>query len=142
MRTPALRAAALGFAGAVGFASAVALREDLPAEALGLRLPLSVPAGLAVGLGAAIAAPWPMPMAAIVAAARAGHEEGSRWPAGLCTGLGIAAVLGQLVEPLMRRPESWTPAVRRALLFNFGTSVGLAAAGLWHMRKAGLAVEA
>ena len=47
----ALRVAALGFAGAVGFASAVALREDLPAAALGLKIPLSVPTGLVVGLG-------------------------------------------------------------------------------------------
>ena len=31
----ALRVAALGFAGAVGFASAVAVREQLPMEALG-----------------------------------------------------------------------------------------------------------
>ena len=47
----ALRVAALGFAGAVGFASAVAVREKLPAEALGLKIPLSAPAGLVIGWG-------------------------------------------------------------------------------------------
>ena len=131
----ALRVAALGFAGAVGFASVVAIREQLPTEALGLRLPLSVPAGLVVGWGAGIAAPWPMPLAALVAATKAGGTSGLRWPARLCTGIGIAAILGQLAEPVIRRRESWSPAVRVALLFNFGTSAGLAVAGLRYIRN-------
>jgi hypothetical protein len=131
----ALRLAALGFAGAVGFSSAVAIREQLPAAALGLKISLSVPSGLVVGLGAAIAAPWPMPVAALVASTKARSGNGLRWPSRLCTGLGIAAVLGQLVEPLMRQPKSWTPAVRIALLLNFGASFGLAGAGLWQIKK-------
>ena len=131
----ALRVAALGFAGAVGFASAVAVREQLPTEALGLRLPLPVPAGLVVGWGAGIAAPWPMPLAALIAAKKAGGTNRPRWPARLCTGIGIAAVLGQLAEPVIRRPEKWTPAVRVALLLNFGSSAGLAVAGLRHIRN-------
>ena len=91
--------------------------------------------GLLVGLGAGIAAPWPMPVAALLASTKAGSGNRRRWPCRLCTGLGIAAVLGQLVEPLMRQPKSWTPAVRIALLLNFGTSVGLAGAGLWQIRE-------
>lgn len=127
--------AAWGFAGAVGFGSAVAIREQLPAEALGLKLPLSVPAGLILAWGAGIAAPWPMPLAAILTARKAGRPSATLWPARLCTGIGIAAILGQLVEPVMRRRESWTPGVRVALLLNFGTSAGLAAAGLRHIRN-------
>ena len=47
----ALRRAALGFAFATGFTTAVAIREDLPGEPLGLRVPLSVPTGILVGWG-------------------------------------------------------------------------------------------
>lgn len=133
-RNSKLRMAALGFAGSVAFASAVAIREELPAEALGLRIPVSVPTGLAVGLGAGIAAPWPMPVAALVASLKAGDGLERRWPARLCTCVGISAGLGQLVEPLICRPASWTPAVRIALLLNFAASTALAFGGLQHMK--------
>ena len=69
-----------------------------------------------------------MPVAALVASTKARSGIGPRFPSRLCTGLGIAAVLGQLVEHLMRQSKSWTPAVRIAILLNFGASVGLAGA--------------
>ena len=62
----ALLAAAIAFAGAAGLGSAVAIRDQLPGEPLGIGIPLSVPAGLLAGWGAGVAAPWPMPVAAVV----------------------------------------------------------------------------
>lgn len=137
-RNSTLFMAALGFAGSVGFASAVAIQQELPPEVLGLRIPVSVPTGVAIGLGAGIAAPWPMPVAALLAATKAGDGHGPRWPARFCVCLGVSACLGQLVEPLIRHPESWTPAVRIALLLNFASSAGLAGAGLLHMKTSGV----
>jgi hypothetical protein len=42
----ALLAASIAFAAAAGLGSAVAIRDDLPGEPLGITVPLSVPAGL------------------------------------------------------------------------------------------------
>jgi hypothetical protein len=68
----ALLGASLGFAGAAVLGSVVAIRDQLPGQPLGVSIPLSAPAGLAAGWGAAVAAPWPMPAAAIMTAATAG----------------------------------------------------------------------
>jgi hypothetical protein len=53
----ALLGASLGFAGAAVLGSVVAIRDQLPGQPLGVSIPLSVPAGLAAGWGAAVAAP-------------------------------------------------------------------------------------
>jgi len=58
-----LLGASLAFAGAAVLGSVVAVRDQLPGEPLGMGIPLSVPAGLVAGWGAAVAAPWPMPVA-------------------------------------------------------------------------------
>jgi hypothetical protein len=65
-------ATSLAFAGAAVLGSVVAIREDLPGQPCGISVPLSVPAGLLVGWGAGVAAPWPMPAAAVIAAAGIG----------------------------------------------------------------------
>ena len=65
-----LLGASLAFAGASVLGSVVAVRDQLPGEPLGVSIPLSVPAGLLAGWGAAVAAPWPMPVTAVTAAAR------------------------------------------------------------------------
>src|SRR4029077_20234686 len=65
-----LQLAAWAFAAATIFGSAVSIRNRLPGEPLGIRVPLSIPAGLLVGWGAGVAAPWPMPAAAGIAAGR------------------------------------------------------------------------
>ena len=57
----ALLGASLAFAGAAVLGSAVAIRDQLPGQPFGVSIPLSVPAGLAAGWGAGVAAPWPMP---------------------------------------------------------------------------------
>jgi hypothetical protein len=69
-----LRASAVAFAGTCAYTSVVAIRDRLPGRPLGLSVPLSVPVGVLVGWGGAVAAPWPMPVAALVAATRATFE--------------------------------------------------------------------
>jgi hypothetical protein len=69
--------AAISFAGATAYNSAVAVCEDVPGEPLGLRVPLSVRIGIVVGWGSAIAAPWPMPVAGLLAAHRVARGKGS-----------------------------------------------------------------
>lgn len=125
----ALRASALGFAAATAFTSVVAARQDLPGRPLGVGIPLSVPAGLLAGWGAAVAAPWPMAVAALLAAARAGHPAG-RGPALVCAGLGLGGVAGILMESHTYRPGSWAPATRVAVAVHLAASGALAAAGL------------
>ena len=132
MSTPALRAAALGFAAATGYNSVVAIRENLPGEPLGLRIPLSVPSGILAGWGSAVAAPWPMPVLALAAAARAGRE-GVAGPALVCLGIGVAGIVGILIEPNTYRATSWTPVTRRAVVAHVVSSMTLAGAGLWHL---------
>ena len=74
----ALLATSLAFAGAAVVGSAVAIREDLPGQPCGISVPLSVPAGLLVGWGAGVAAPWPMPATAVIAAARSQRTRATR----------------------------------------------------------------
>jgi hypothetical protein len=76
----ALLVASIAFAGAAGVGSAVAICDQLPGQPLGISVPLSVPAGLAAGWGAGVAAPWPMPAAAVIVAARARRTALVRWP--------------------------------------------------------------
>ena len=85
-RDRALLAAALGFAGATGYNSVVAIREQLPGEPLGIRIPLSVSTGILVGWGSAVAAPWPMPVVALLAAGRRAGRHGAVGPALVCGG--------------------------------------------------------
>ena len=80
-----LLGASLAFAGASVLGSVVAIRDQLPGEPLGVSIPLSVPAGLLAGWGAAVAAPWPMPAAAVTATCRSPSSttappSRARWP--------------------------------------------------------------
>lgn len=129
----ALRAAALGFACATGYNSVVAIRENLPGEPLGIRIPLSVSTGLLVGWGSAVAAPWPIPVVALVAAARS-RQSGTAGPALVCLGLGVAGIVGILIEPNTYKAKCWTPTTRRAVVAHVVSCVALAGAGIWHVR--------
>jgi len=131
----ALLGASLAFAGATVLSSAVAIRDRLPGEPLGVGVPLSVPAGLLVGWGAGIAAPWPMPVAAVMAAAAA-RREPSAFPGMVCTVIGLGCIFGTLVEPVTRRPRSWSPAAGLAIGLNVAASAALIAAGLHHRATA------
>ena len=132
----ALLVAAAAFAAAAGLGSVVAIRDELPGEPLGITVPLSVPAGLAAGWGAAVAAPWPMPAAAVLAAVRA-QRAGASAAAGLvCAGIGLGCVAGTLVEPVTRRPGTWSPGTRLAITANLASSAALVVAGWRHYRAA------
>ena len=129
----ALLAAAVAFAAAAGLGSAVAIHDELPGEPLGITVPLSVPAGLAVGWGAAVAAPWPMPAAALIAAARAQRTGASAPTGALCAGIGLGCIAGTLVEPATRRPGAWSPLARLAITANVAASAALIVTGCRHL---------
>ena len=128
----ALLSASLAFAGAAVLGSAVAIRDQLPGQPLGVSVPLSVPAGLLAGWGAGVAAPWPMPVAAVMAAATARRREPSVRPGAVCAGIGLGCIFGTLIEPVTRRPRSWSPATG----LNLAASAALIAAGLRHSATA------
>jgi drug/metabolite transporter (DMT)-like permease len=132
----ALLGASLGFAGAAALGSVVAIRDQLPGQPLGVSIPLSVPAGLAAGWGAAVAAPWPMPAAAVMTAATARHRAPSVRPGAVCAAIGLGCIVGTLVEPVTRRPRSWSPATRLAVSVNLAASAALIGAGAWHCATA------
>jgi len=134
---PLLVAAAAAFAGASAFGSAVAVRHDLPGRPLGVSVPLSVPAGLLAGWGAGVAAPWPMPVAGLIAASASVRSPRSAAPAVVCQALGIGCIAGTLVEPVTYRPRSWAPGVRAAIVGNLAASALLAAARRRTQRKRG-----
>src|SRR5205823_3626807 len=83
---------------------AAAIRDELPGEPLGITVPLSVPAGLLAGWGAAVAAPWPMPASALIAAVRAQRTGASAIAGALCAIIGLGCIAGTLVEPVTRQP--------------------------------------
>ena len=128
----ALLSASLAFAGATVLGSAVAIRDQLPGQPLGVSVPLSVPAGLLVGWGAGVAAPWPMPVASVMAAATAQRRELRVRPGAVCAGIGLGCIFGTLIEPVTRRPRSWSPATGLAIGLNLAASAGLIVAGLRH----------
>lgn len=133
---PGLLAAAVAFAAAAGLGSAVAIRENLPGEPLGITVPLSVPAGLAAGWGAAVAAPWPMPAAALIAAACAQRPGASPATGLVCVGIGLGCVAGTLVEPVIRRPGARSPLTRLAIAANLTASAALVVTGWRHFTAA------
>lgn len=135
-RDGALLGASLVFAGAAVLGSVVAVRDQLPGEPLGVSVPLSVPAGLLAGWGAAVAAPWPMPVAAVLAAVAARRQEPGTRPGLACAALGLGCIAGTVVEPVTRRPRSLSPAARLAICVNLAASAALAGAGAWHAARA------
>jgi F0F1-type ATP synthase membrane subunit c/vacuolar-type H+-ATPase subunit K len=130
----ALLGASLAFAGATVLGSAVAIRDQLPGEPFGVSIPMSVPAGLLTGWGAAVAAPWPMPVAAVMTAAAARHREPSARPGALCATIGLGCIFGTLIEPVTRQPRS--ASARLAISVNLASSAALVAAGAWHWAAA------
>jgi hypothetical protein len=132
----ALLGASLAFAGATVLGSAVAIRDQLPGQPLGMSVQLSVPAGLMAGWGAGVAAPWPMPAAAVIAAATARRRAAGSRPGAVCTAIGLCCIIGTLAEPVTRRPRSWSPMTGIAIGCNVAASTALIAAGLRHSAAA------
>src|SRR6266851_9368947 len=100
----ALLAASLAFAGAAGLGSAVAVRDQLPGRPFGISVPLSVPAGLLAGWGAGVAAPWPMPVAAVFVAAGAQQTAAGARAGAICAGIGVGCIVGTAIEPFTWQP--------------------------------------
>jgi hypothetical protein len=124
-----MQVAAVAFSAATVLGSMVSIRQRLPGEPLGIRLPISVAGGVLLGWGAGVAAPWPMPLMGLLAANGVGRL--SRRSRGLiCAGLGTACIAGTLVEPVMRRPRTWTRGTGGAIAANITSSLLLIAAGL------------
>jgi hypothetical protein len=132
----ALLGASLAFAGAAGLGSVVAIRDQLPGQPLGVSIPLSVPAGVLAGWGTAVAAPWPMPAAAVMTAATAQHRALGARPGVVCAAIGLGCIVGTLIEPVTHRPRSWSPATRLAVGVNLAASAALMGAGAWHSATA------
>jgi hypothetical protein len=132
----ALLATSLAFAAAAVLGSAVEIREDLPGEPCGISVPLPVSAGLLVGWGAGVAAPWPMPAAVVIAAVRSQRTQPRALTGAVCAGIGIGCVLGTAIEPVTRRPRSWSAATRLAIAVNIAASAALTVTGLRHRAAA------
>ena len=134
-----IRLAAVAFAITCVYSSVVSVRDDLPGRPLGLRIPLTVPVGLLVGWGAAVAAPWPMPLGALVAATRARDADAGDGAALVCAGIGVAGVVGLLMEPNTYAVRTQSPANRVAIVAGFVTTSALAVAGLrrWGAARGG-----
>jgi hypothetical protein len=132
----ALLFASIAFAGAAGLGSAVAIRDQLPGQPLGIRIPLSVPAGLLAGWGAGVAAPWPMLVTAVIAAARAQSTGPSVAAGAVCAAIGAGCIAGTLIEPVTRRPPTWSPLTRLAITVNVTASAALTIAGWRHLTAA------
>lgn len=132
----ALLLAATAFAGATAVGSAVAIRDQLPGQPLGVTVPLSVPAGLLAGWGAGVAAPWPMPAVAVITAARAQRTGPSVAAGRVCTAIGLSCVVGTVMEPVARRRAAWSSAAGFAMACNLAASAALIAAGWRHAAAA------
>jgi hypothetical protein len=130
--TGAMRAAAVSFAAATAYTSAVAIREGLPGQPLGIGVPLSVSTAVKVGWGSAVSAPWLMPLGALIAVTRPGPRSGL-----VCAGLGVAGIVGIGLEPNTYRVRTWVRATRRAALAHTVTCALLAGTGILQMRRTG-----
>jgi ribosomal protein S18 acetylase RimI-like enzyme len=115
------------FAASSAFGAAVSLKEDVRGAPLGIDLPGSVGVHLAVGWGSGITAPWPMPALALAAAVCAGPEV--RWPRPTCVGLGMAILVGTMIEPVTWARRPWSPLTAAAVSLNLLAAVALLTAG-------------
>ena len=120
--------AATFFAASTAFTHAVSMRQpQLPDEPFGIRFPGTVPVHLALGLGSGVAAPWPMPVGAVVAAVRAG--DGVSWPERTCAILGAIVLVGTLAEPASWGLRPRSAAAKATVAFNLLSGAALFLAG-------------
>ena len=132
---PGMLAAAVVFTAATAYGSTVSIRLDLEGETIGIRFPLSVPAAVALGWGAALSAPWPMPAAALLAAHRGGRSTGPA-PGLVHFTLGTAGlVAGLLGEPVVRTYHTQPRTVRAAIAGNVLAATALVVSGLRQARS-------
>ena len=130
-RARRVRWAAVAFVLTSVYTTVVSVRERLPGRPFGIGVPLSVPAGLLLGWGSAVAAPWPMPVGALVAARRAERDGADvRASSLVCAAIGVAGVLGLLMEPNTYDVHAHSRANRLGIAAGFVTTGTLAVAGL------------
>ena len=134
MGDPLLLGPAALFVASTAYATAVAATEsDLPGEPFGLHVPGGVRTHLALGLGSAISAPWPMPAIAMWAAVRG--NPGSDWAARTVAIVGIGMLAGTLAEPVTwgRRPAS--PMARASIPLHLAIGAAMVSAGTHRLRQ-------
>jgi hypothetical protein len=119
-------AASVLFSATTAYGAVVAVREDLPDEPFGWRPPGKVSTHELLGLGSGAMAPWPMPVAAVIAALK--ERPGSTVPAQVSIGIGSACLVGTVVEPVTwgRRSTSRATTITTALNLLSGTALVLA----------------
>jgi hypothetical protein len=128
MSRKALLAAASLSAATTAMATAVSLRHpDLPDEPLGLRFPGDVGVHLALGLGSGVAAPWPMPLIAMVAAVM--HDEHRVVPARTCAAIGATMLVGTVLEPASWGLRPRSDAARATVVLHLLSGSALFLAG-------------
>lgn len=110
-----------------------AIHPELPGEPFGLRVPGRVRTHLALGLGSALAAPWPMPAMAMWAALRG--DSRSTWAGRITTTIGIGVLSGILSEPATwgRRPTPPMHSVNVAL--GLAAGAAMVSAGTHRLRQ-------
>ena len=136
MSDQAMVGAAAFFAATTTVSTAVSLRHpECPDEPFGLRFPGRVPVHLAVGLGSGVAAPWPLAIAAMVAALRAG--AGRDWPAKTCAALGATVLVGTAIEPTSWGLRSSSRSVRATMVLHLLSGATLFLAGTRRLRPQG-----
>jgi len=118
-----LAAAGVCLVGATAFGAVVSVREDIPGEPLGARVPGRVPVHLLLALGSGLSAPWPMPVGVLVAALRPSTGRTGSVRLGAAVGAGVLA--GTLVEPVTWGRRSRGPWVGAAVAFNIVSGCAL-----------------
>ena len=132
MADPLLLGPAALFLAATAYGSAVAATQPgLTGEVFGLHLPGRVRTHLAVGLGSAVSAPWPMPAVALWAAVRGIH--GSRRAALAVAVVGSGVLVGVLAEPVTwgRRPAS--ASARVSIPLHLAVGAAMVSAGVYRL---------
>lgn len=131
---PLLLGPAALFVASTAYATAVAATEpDLPWEPFGLHVPGRVRTHLALGLGSAISAPWPMAAIATWAAVRG--VPGSEWAARTVAIVGTGMLAGILSEPVTwgRRPAP--PMARTSIPLHLAIGAAMVWAGTHRLRQ-------
>ena len=129
-------AAASLFAGTTAYGAVVAISEGIPAEPFGRRPPGGVVAHVAAGVGTGTMAPWPMPVAALVAAFRA--RPGASGPGRVSLAVGSLCLAGIVIEPVAWGLRSGSRATTVTTALHLLSGVALVLAG----RRAVLAARA
>lgn len=136
MSDTAMVGAASLFTATVAVSTAVSLRHpECPNEPFGLRFPGPASAYLAVGLGSGVAAPWPMPVIALVAALRA--EPGSDRAAKTCAAVGATVLATSVIEPTSWGLRTSSPVVRATFVLHLLSGAALFLAGTRRLRPQG-----